>query len=81
MADHLEPMFYLIHALRAGYDYFTVEGVFTKEEDANDWVKKLEALPYIQGVAKPQHLPLQTVKELMLDDRLGKLAEVLRERL
>jgi hypothetical protein len=81
MSSAQEPMFYLIHAIRAGYDSFTVEGIFTKLEDAEEWVKELEKLPYVEAVARPQHLPLQTVKMLILDDTLKELAEVLNERL
>lgn len=75
------PMFYLIHGVRSGYEDFTVEGIFTKEEDANDFVKELEKLPYMQAVAQPQFLPLQTVKELLVQDRLGAIAKVLQENL
>ena len=71
------PMFYLIHGLRAGYDDFTVEGVLSRREDAEAWVKELEQLPYMQVVARPQRLPLKTIIDLLVRDRLGKLANML----
>ncbi len=69
------PMFYLIHGFRAGYDDFTVEGVLSTREDAENWVKELEQLPYMQAVAPLQRLPLKTVIDLLVRDRLKQLAE------
>jgi hypothetical protein len=74
------PMFYLIHGIRAGYDDFTVEGVLSTREDAENWVKELEQLPYMQAVAPPQRLPLKTVIDLLVRDRLKQLAETIDPR-
>ena len=74
-----EPMFYLIHGLRAGYDDFTVEGVLSLKADADAWVKELEALPYMVAVAPPQHVPLRTVVDLLMQDRWGRYPEKLVE--
>ena len=74
-----KPNFYVVYAARPGSDNFTIEGIFSKHEDA-------EALrSYLQkDVANTTAItfaPMREILDHLAKERLGELAEPLRELL
>lgn len=81
-----EPVeFYVVWALRCASDGnfmdndFTIEAILSKKEDAELMEKVIEKKSFIvERATSIELLPIETITELLIKDRLGKMADVLR---
>lgn len=77
-----EPKFYVVYAFRYAREDFSIEGVFTKSEDAQALVDEVNASDLFESAGTcVQHLPYTAIIELLTKDRIADLAKVLSEHL
>lgn len=74
-----EPTFVVVHAIRVGDNKFTVEGIFSKDEDAEALRAALTASESIMAVPTPQRVPMKIIIDMLLEDRLQDLAKQLAD--
>ncbi|SEG12810.1 hypothetical protein [Marinobacterium lutimaris] len=71
-------MVYMVQAVRAGFDDYQVEGVFTVSDDAFEYRQALLREGRFLDVAKPEYVPMKTVLDLLVRDRLGALSDQIK---
>lgn len=76
--DQNQTLFYVVYAVRLGIREITMEGVFTDSSTAKRFCKAIDSsLAYFKNSSSMEALPLQTIIDISVGNRLGKLAEVL----
>lgn len=67
--------FFVVHVVPNHSDDFEVAGIFTHQSDANAFVDEKEGSGEFLAVARPQHLEMATILDMLTRDRLKELAD------
>ena len=69
------PQFHVVFVLRYEAEDFSVEGFFSKLEDAQQLASELRAAGSMKRVVDPLKMSMQDLMDRLAADRLGALAE------
>ena len=73
-----ENKFFTVYAYRVYNEYWTIEGIYSKEEDAKAHQSELEANELVfESSTNVQLLPMGAIIEGLVRDRLGAMAEAI----
>lgn len=70
--------FYAVEAYLNHSDDYELVGIFSKEDEANQFAEELRKSGRCAGVVSPQHLEMPVILEILVRDRLRELAEPIR---
>lgn len=75
-----EPTYAMVQLHRVGGEGFTVEGIFTRDQDALDFMEEMSTKSWAHSNSiMCQRLPLSTIVRILIKDKLGEIAVALGE--
>ncbi len=73
-----EPTFQVVQCIRYGFSGWTVEGVYSKDDDAAERVHILDQSQFVKpGGTTTQRVPMETVIQIIMEGVLKELADPL----
>jgi len=73
-----EPIFFVVESVRYGSDLTTIEGIFTKREDAESMIAEIKSNSRVRHVLpRPYQMPMSQIVDRLTSARLGAIAKLL----
>lgn len=75
------PCFHAVFAFSLGKDDWEIVGIFTKEDEANEYLASIHtcSAAHLHGAGVIEYLPMATILEILVKDRLGAVASAIEQ--